>query len=320
MIIVGGEALVDLVPGQPPAEGGLPPLHPRLGGGPYNTAIALGRLGAPAGMFTRLSTDRFGRELLARLHAAGVDSTMVQIGPEPTTLAVVDLDEHGAARYGFHTTGTAAPLVADPGDPPEGTTALCLGTLGMVLEPGASVYERMLFRYARQGGFVALDPNIRADLIGDPDGYRHRFLEWLSAVSLLKLSVEDAAWLAGLDPDEADVRLLSGPLRDWLRRGPAAVVLTRGAEGISVLTRQEELLGVPPAAVSVVDTIGAGDTIQAALLAWLWREDLLAWESVAGLSQRRWREALSHAAAAAGVTVSRSGAEPPYAAELAGGE
>ncbi|WP_438387862.1 carbohydrate kinase family protein [Actinopolyspora saharensis] len=315
MIIVGGEALVDLVPEGASAEE-LPPLRPWLGGGPYNIAIALGRLGEPVGMLTRLSTDRFGEKLSERLSEAGVDTALVQRGPEPTTLAVVELDENGAARYGFHTEGTATPLLADPGQLPEGTEAVSLGTLGMVLEPGASVYERVLFRAAERGSFVALDPNIRADLIGDPDAYRRRFRDWLPAVTLLKLSVEDAAWLAGVD-SETESEPLFAALRDWLDRGPSAVVLTRGADGMAVLTAAGEFVEVEAARVPVVDTIGAGDTIQAALLAWLRREGALSAAAISGMDAGSWRAALSYAAAAAGVTVSRSGAQPPYAGELA---
>ncbi|SFE13139.1 fructokinase [Actinopolyspora alba] len=314
MILICGEALVDLVPGE--ARGGeLAPLHPRLGGGPYNVAIALGRLATPVGMFTRLSRDRFGTELLKRLHEAGADTTEVQVGAEPTTLAVVELDERGSARYGFHTEGTAAPLVADPGDLPPEVEALSFGTLAMVLEPGASVHERVLFRESERGRFTALDPNIRADLIEDPDAYRRRFLSWLPAVDLLKLSVEDAAWLVGSESAVESPELFEA-LRDWLGRGPAAVVLTRGADGMAVLTADGGLVEVAAAETSVVDTIGAGDTIQAALLCWLRSAGALSAAAVRGLSAADWTAALNFAAAAAGVTVSRQGAEPPYASEL----
>ncbi|MGJ7908590.1 carbohydrate kinase family protein [Actinopolyspora sp. H202] len=314
MILICGEALVDLVPGEA-RRGELAPLHPRLGGGPYNVAIALGRLATPVGMFTRLSRDQFGTELLKRLHEAGADTTEVQVGTEPTTLAVVELDERGSARYGFHTEGTAAPLVADPGELPSEVEALSFGTLAMVLEPGASVHERVLFRESERGRFIALDPNIRADLIEDPDAYRRRFLSWLPSVDLLKLSVEDAAWLTGSD-SAAESPGLFEVLREWLGRGPAAVVLTRGADGIAVLTADGGLVEVAAAETSVVDTIGAGDTIQAALLHWLRRAGALSAETVRGLSEQDWRAALSFAAAAAGVTVSRQGAEPPYASDL----
>ncbi|SDY83087.1 fructokinase [Saccharopolyspora shandongensis] len=308
MIVIGGEALVDLVPDPSTADGELGPLHPLLGGGPYNVAIALGRLGVPAAFFARLSTDQFGDKLLERLRSSDVDVDLVQRGPEPTTLAVVGLAEDGSARYSFHTEGTAARFVEDR-PLPEQATALCLGTLGMVLEPGASVYEEVLFREAARGRFIALDPNIRADLIADADAYRARFASWLPSVGLLKVSDDDAEWLAG----GGDVLAAA---REWQRGGPAAVVLTRGADGLTVVTGDGEV-SVPGVRAEVADTIGAGDTVQAALLAWLHRNDALSAGAVRALDREQWAQALRFAAAAAAVTVSRPGAEPPWAAELA---
>lgn len=313
MIVVGGEALVDLVPDSSTVEGELGPLHPRLGGGPYNVAIALGRLGIPVGFLARLSTDQFGDELLARLRKSNVDDALVQRGPEPTTLAVVGLGADGSARYTFHTAETASRFVADPGPLPPEADAVSVGTLGMVLEPGASVYEQVLFREAERGRLVALDPNIRAELIGDPAPYRERFASWLPSVGLLKLSVEDACWLAGTDETG-----LPEVLRRWQQAGPAAVVLTRGADGLTALTGDGRWVEVPGARAEVVDTIGAGDTVQAALLAWLWRRDALSVQAVRALAGEEWEQALRFAAEAAAVTVSRPGAEPPYVSELAG--
>lgn len=310
MIVVGGEALVDLVPDPSTVDGELGPLHPRLGGGPYNVAVALGRLGVPASFHARLSTDQLGDKLFERLGESGVDTALVQRGPEPTTLAVVGLGADGAARYSFHTEGTAARFVQDVELPGE-TAALSLGTLGMVLEPGATVYERMLQREAEHGRFVALDPNIRPDLIADRGAYCERFESWLPSVGLLKLSVEDARWLAGAD-DEFEALLR------WQRLGPAAVVLTRGSEGISALTAAGDIVTVPGVEAEVADTIGAGDTVQAALLAWLHRRGALSDGGVRGLERADWEQCLGFAARAAAMTVGRPGADPPWTDELTG--
>ncbi|MCO1578290.1 carbohydrate kinase [Crossiella sp. SN42] len=303
MIIVGGEALVDLVPDPSTMDGELGPLLPRLGGGPYNVAVALGRLGVAAGFVSRLSTDQFGDALLDRLVASGVDVSGVQRGPEPTTLAVVGLAADGSARYSFHVEGTADRLVADPGPLAPAATALALGTLSLVLEPGASAYEAMMRREAGRGLFVSLDPNIRAGLIPDPDAYRARFRSWLPQVTLLKLSVEDADWLG------ADVP-------GWLGQGPAAVLLTHGGDGLEVRTVAGLSVRVPATEVDVVDTIGAGDTVHAALLGWLARQDALSRDALGALTERQWTAALEFAGRAAALTCSRAGAEPPYAAEL----
>lgn len=310
--MVGGEALVDLVPvsaeQMSTVDGQLAPLEPRLGGGPYNVALAASRLAAPTTFLSRISRDRFGDALLDRLHASGVHTSLVARGDEPTTLAVVALDEGGGARYTFYTEGTADRLVDDPGPLPEHVTALSVGTLGMVLEPGASAYETVLCRESGRGVLTMLDPNIRADLIADAEAYRARFRTWLPHVRILKVSVDDVAWLCR----DAD-GLFS--VESWLAAGVHAVVLTRGAEGISVFTGEGERARVAPAPAParVVDTIGAGDTIQGALLAWLERHHV---RDVAALDTADWRAALEFAAQAAAITVSRPGAEPPTAADL----
>ncbi|MFI5637060.1 carbohydrate kinase [Streptomyces goshikiensis] len=290
MIVVGGEALIDLVPAAAPPGA----LLPRPGGGPYNTALALGRLGARVAFCSRVSADGFGESLLAGLRAAGVDLSLVQRGPEPTTLAVPSLAPDGSAAYGFYVEGTADRLFTLPPALPAGVRALGLGTCSLVLEPGASAYEALLRRESRRGLLTLLDPNIRPALIADPAAYRSRFEGWLPYVSVLKLSEDDAAWLGGR-------------VRDWLAAGPSAVVLTRGSEGLTVWTREGAEHSVPSRRVTVADTIGAGDTVGAALL------HRLAGHRAGPVD---WPGVLAYAAHAAALTCTRAGAEPPYAAEL----
>ncbi|CCH27899.1 carbohydrate kinase [Actinosynnema sp. NPDC047251] len=309
MIVVAGEALVDLVP---TAQG---TLAPRLGGGPYNVAVAAGRLDAPVGFLSRISTDPFGDRLVDRLHAANVRTDLVQRGPEPTTLAVVGLTDDGSARYSFYVEGTADRQVTDPGPLPADVRAVSFGTLSLVLEPGASTYERVLWREAERGALTVLDPNIRAGLIRDPRAYRDRYDSWLPHVGLLKVSVDDARWLAELPEDAPEAHVLD-VVRDWRGAGPAAVVLTRGGDGLAVLTGTGEVISVPPAPVNVVDTIGAGDTVQGSLLAWLDDHDALSTGAVRSMDAGQWAEALTFAGAAAAITCSRAGAEPPFKREL----
>ncbi|MFH8371047.1 carbohydrate kinase [Streptomyces sp. NPDC018031] len=312
MIVVAGEALIDLVPTGPAADGELPALLPKRGGGPYNTAVALGRLGSPVAFCSRLSTDHFGAALLRGLTADGVDTSLVQRCARPTALAVAHIGADGSAAYGFHTEGTADRFFRLPPALPETTRAVSFGTCSLVLEPGAGAYEQLLRREAGRGVFTALDPNIRAGLIPDADAYRERFRSWLPSVALLKLSEEDAAWLAGpRDPAAAAAR--------WLAAGPRAVVLTRGGKGLTVLTRDGLEVSVPGEPVEVVDTIGAGDTVNAALLHRLDSHGALTTEPGPGLDADRWRDILGYAARAAAITCGRAGAQPPYAAELGAG-
>ncbi|MFJ9816401.1 carbohydrate kinase [Streptomyces sp. NPDC101151] len=300
MIVVAGEALIDLVPHGP---GALADLKPALGGGPYNTAVALGRLGSPTAFCSRTSYDAFGEALLDGLRRAGVDVSGVQRGHEPTTLAVATIDAGGSAAYSFYVDGTADRLFGAPTGLPAGTRAVSFGTCSLVLEPGASAYEELMRTAAAQGLFTALDPNIRAGLIPDADAYRARFKNWLPSVTLLKLSAEDAQWLGGSP-------------REWLAAGPSAVVVTRGGDGLTVHTRDGAEYSVPGEKVEVVDTIGAGDTVNAALLHGLSAQDALSPSALAALGADGWQRLLRFAARAAAVTCSRAGAEPPYAAEL----
>lgn len=300
MIVVAGEAFIDLVPdpgseaaAADPAER---PLHPRRGGGPYNTAVALARLGSASAFCSRISTDAFGESLLGDLRANGVHTGLVQRGPEPTTLAVASLGGDGSAEYTFYTEGSADRLFQLPDALPESARAISFGTCSMVLEPGATAYERLLRRESARGLLTALDPNIRAGLIPEPDAYRARFRGWLPDVTLLKLSAEDADWLGGTPAE-------------WLADGPSAVVVTRGGDGLSVHTRDGAEYRVPGRKVDVVDTIGAGDTVNAALL-----HALAAQGHV--LDGVDWPGVLDFAARAAAVTCSRAGANPPTAAEV----
>ncbi|MEU5268608.1 carbohydrate kinase family protein [Streptomyces hygroscopicus] len=313
MIVVAGEALIDLVPERTSSAAAgdrLPALRPARGGGPYNTALALGRLGSPTAFCSRVSTDGFGEALLAGLRKDGVDTALVQRGEEPTTLAVASIGADGSAGYGFYVQGTADRLFTLPPSLPEGVSALSLGTCSLVLEPGASAYEELLRREAARGVFTVLDPNIRTGLIPDADAYRARFRGWLPHVGLLKLSIEDARWLA----DSEDVETAVG---EWLAAGPAAVVLTEGGEGLSVRRQDGSVLSVPGERVDVVDTIGAGDTVNAALLHRLAAHQALSAPALAKLDDAAWRDVLGFAARAAAITCSRAGAEPPYASELA---
>lgn len=293
-VVVCGEGLVDLVP---VGEN----FSPKLGGGPFNVAIALGRLGSDVGFVSRLSTDAFGDRMIDSLAASNVDTTGVERGPEPTTLAVVNLAADGGARYSFYLEGTADRQFALPKLP--SARAFSFGTLSLVLEPGASAYEALLHEAHARGRLTMVDPNIRPAVISDPDAYRRRFRSWLPAIDILKVSDDDAKWLGSVDGAE------------WLDEGVGAVLLTRGGDGLRLITEELDV-SVPAPAVDVADTIGAGDTVHGALLAYLDRHDALDVAVVRGFSEADWSAALTFAARAAAVTVSRPGADPPWSREL----
>ena len=297
-VVVCGEALVDLVPT------GDDTLAPKLGGGPFNVAVTLGRLGTDVAFLSRLSTDVYGERLCERLGESNIDTSLLQRGPEPTTLALTTVDDHGGAQYSFYAGGTADRFVVDPGELPESVLAVSFGTLSLVYEPGASVYESLMRRTHDAGRLVVVDPTIRPDAITDADDYRARFARWLPWIDILKVSIDDADWLGG-EPKE------------WLAAGVGAVLLTRGADGLSLMADGVDV-AVPVVPTEVVDTIGAGDTVHGALLHWLDRSNCLHPSAVRNYSAHRWEQALRFAADASAITVSRAGADPPWAKDVEG--
>jgi fructokinase len=295
-ILVGGEALYDLVidPG-----GGLTG-HP--GGGPFNTARTIGRLRQPVAFLGRLSSDRLGATHERMLADDGVGLGCVVRTADPTTLALASLDAIGAASWSFYSAGTAAaglePQEALAALPPR-VAALHVGTLGLVLEPLASALEAVVQRLAG-ATMVVVDPNIRPQVIDDPEAFRERLERVLRHSDLVKVSEEDLAWLdPGRSPPAAARALLHG--------GPTAVLLTRGPEGATVITAGADT-AIDPVPTEVVDTIGAGDAFGGGFLAWwishgLGRAELARDELVV--------EAARFASVVAARTVARAGASPP---------
>jgi fructokinase len=301
LILIAGEALIDLVP----AGDGMLAAHP--GGGPFNTARALGRLERPVAYLGRISTDRFGAELAGELAADGVRLDVHVRTEDPTTLALVALDEHGVGRYRFYTAGTAAPGLTEAdalAALSDDVAFLHIGTLGLVLEPMAAALEALAAALSGRA-VVMVDPNCRPAIITDPAGYRARLGRVLSGADVVKVSEEDLAWLAPGVPAPNAARALLG-------QGPGVVLLTRGGEGALAVTGDgERAVAAPP--VEVIDTIGAGDAFSGGWLAWwsergLGRAELVSPEAVA--------EATEFACRVAALTCARAGASPPRRAEL----
>jgi fructokinase len=307
MILCAGEALIDMLPRT--AVSGEAAFAPYAGGAVFNTAIALGRLGTPTGFFTGLSTDLFGQVLEAALADSGVDAGRAARSDRPTTLAFVTLTD-GQARYAFYDEGTAGRMLAEadlPGDL-DGVGALFFGGISLAVEPCAHSYETLCLREAGRR-VIMLDPNVRPGFIRDEAVYRARIDRMLAASDIVKLSDEDLHWLFG----PGDLAALA---RAVLAKGPKLVCITEGAEGVTGYTAGGAVR-VAARRVEVVDTVGAGDTFNAGLLAGLSDAGLLSRDALAaGLPEDGLRAALDLGVRAAAVTVSRAGANPPRRAEL----
>lgn len=303
MIVCCGEALIDFLP----REGGT--YQPLNGGSIFNTAIALGRLGVATGFFSGLSTDFFGDSLKQGLKASGVDLKYVKVWDRPTTLAFVKFDG-GHARYSFFDDNSASRMLVKKDLPKLAAkvTALHFGSISLIPEPGGATLEVLMKRETKTR-VISLDPNIRPSLIKDRRSHLARLNRLIAMCDILKISDEDVKWMTG----KTD---LTGAARKWLKAGTKIVAITKGGEGVEAFTKRFAI-SLPAVKVKLADTVGAGDTFTAGLLAALTRQKRLAKPELAAIGEEALREALSFAAQAAAITCSRPGADPPWARELA---
>ena len=309
MILVCGEALTDFVPSV--ANGELAYV-PRTGGSPYNVALGLGRLGVSVGFLGRVSRDPFGEALRDGLVSEGVDCSLLRQGDEPTAIAIVHLPAGQEPAFVFYGDGAAdCTLTADDLPTSEelgsATTTLHFGSISLVREPGATVYEQLMRREAGRR-VLSLDPNVRPGLIRDRAAYRRRFESWVTLVDILKVSRVDLAWLY---PDRSPL----DAARALFAAGPSLVVVTRGAAGAVGITATGTV-EVPVAPVDVCDTVGAGDAFTAGLLGFLELRGVLDRRALRSLDEEHLGGCLGQANRVASITCTRSGAQPPTRAEV----
>jgi len=306
MILCCGEALIDMLPRTTTA--GEPAFAPYAGGAVFNTAIALGRLGTPTGFFSGLSTDLMGEILTQTLAASNVDTSLAARSMRPTTLAFVKL-VNGQASYAFYDENTAGRLLSPADLPtlPATVSTLFFGGISLVNDPAAATYEAL---QARESGtrVTMIDPNIRPGFVTDPGPYRARIGRMMARADIVKLSDEDLHWLQGA----GDLTRLA---RQIIATGPSLVFLTEGAKGARAVTATQDRF-VAAQKVTVADTVGAGDTFNAGVLAALDRAGALTRAALAALPDTTLDAALTLGTRAAAVTVSRAGANPPWAHEL----
>ena len=306
MILSCGEALIDMLPRK--TAQGEDAFAPHPGGAVFNTAIALGRLGAPAGFLSGMSSDLFGEMLRTSLADSKVSSDLSILSDRPTTLAFVKLVD-GQASYAFYDENTAGRMLEPGGLPdiPAAVEVLFFGGISLVVDPCGGFYEALM---AREAGarVTMIDPNIRPGFITDEAHYRARIEHMIGLADIVKLSDEDLHWLAG-SGDIADLA------KGLVAAGAKLVLITEGAKGAHAFTADETVF-VAAEKVTVVDTVGAGDTFNAGVLAALHQAGALTKDALAALPAETLRQALSLGVRSAAVTVSRAGANPPWAHEL----
>jgi len=292
-VLVVGEALVDVVE----REGEEP--TPHAGGSPFNVAVGLSRLDIPTRLAAQLAPDAYGDLLRSRLAESGVTLDSLEPVPPSTSSARATLAADGSASYVFDLTWDPAAL-PDPAD----FEAVHIGSLGTSLEPGAALVADLAMMADAVGVPVSYDPNLRLTVEPDPEVWRRIFEAIAPHASIIKMSDEDAA---ALFPQE-DLRALA----QRLASEGALVAITQGGEGALVANRTH-VIEIPPADLRVVDTIGAGDSFMAAMLAWC---ATYSWPTADELDPTELTDLAMYASSAAAITCSRPGADPPWTSEL----
>jgi fructokinase len=306
MIVACGESLIDMVP----SEQGKQLFEACPGGCPYNSAIAASRLGVPTWFVGKTSNDFLGDRIVAKLRDSGVDTALLVRNDQAVTLAFVERDAEGNAKYAFYSADAADRFLMPsdlPAQLPEPAVFLLVGSISLVEEPSSSTILSLIEReYPRR--LVSFDPNVRPSLIHSKSDYRSRF-EWVCRRSaVVKASDSDLEWIYGISAVAAAEKVLA--------LGPELVALTMGERG-AILFTKEHRVELSAVRVAVVDTIGAGDSFHAALLAglgWLGVRDRV---GVASLDECNLKAVLRLATTVAAIDCTKRGAEPPTLREVA---
>ena len=311
MYLVCGEALFDFF-SEEEASGQASKVNYKTiaGGSPFNVAVGLRRLGIDAGLFAGLSSDYLGRRLLQVLKNEGVREDYLLEFAAPTTLAMVAVGANGSPQYSFRGEGCADRQLQLEHLPTLGPDirGVHIGSFSLVVQP---IADTLLALVRRETGkrLISLDPNVRLNPEPNIELWRQRVAELVKHADLIKVSDED---LHLLYPDQSPESVLQG----WLQHRCQLVFLTRGGEGATVFSRQHGTWSQPALKVVMADTVGAGDTFQAALIAWLTEQQLDSVQGLQQLSREQIDAMLGFAIRAAALTCGKTGPDLPYRHQL----
>ena len=308
MILVGGENLMDMIQIDNQNEDALFEAVP--GGSPYNLAMAAGRQGVKVGYVTPISKDKNGEQLAQNL----LNSNVSLHGPRvtaPTSLAMVHIED-AIPSYSFYREETAERLVTLDSLSKNLTSEVSIfhiGSLALTGGEDALVWEEFVKRTRENNVKVSLDPNVRPSLIAEPDVYRQRIKNLMTEVDILKLSDEDLLWLFN---DSADETNALAELEAIARA--EILIVTKGSQGSAIFHEKKwhEVTSHPVEKLS--DTVGAGDTFMASVLAWVMKKEKL--NELALLELNEKKELLNYAAKAAALNCEKQGCNPPWENEL----
>ncbi|MHC8344078.1 carbohydrate kinase family protein [Pseudomonas sp. RT6P73] len=311
MYLVCGEALFDFF-SEDDASGLASKVNFKAiaGGSPFNVAVGLRRLGVESALFAGLSTDYLGRRLQQVLSDEGVRPDYLVDFAAPTTLAMVAVGANGSPHYSFRGEGCADRQLKPEHLPELGpdVRGLHIGSYSLVVQP---IADTLLALVQRESGrrLISLDPNVRLNPEPNIDLWRSRIATLVELADLIKVSDED---LSLLYPEQDPQRVIEG----WLQHRCQLVFLTRGGEGATVFSRSHGSWSVPACSVKIADTVGAGDTFQAALITWLTEQQLDSVAGVQSLEREQIDGMLKFAVQAAALTCSKTGPDLPYRHQL----
>lgn len=307
---VVGENVADAVV-ESRSGGGVAQIQVYAGGGPANTAVALGRLGTPTRFIGRLPEGVLGSLFIERFEQSNVDLSLSVKSKDPATLAITSIDKDGMAKYEFYLSGTAdwqwrsreleGACIGD---------AVCVhtGSLALVMQPGGTLVEEVL-RAARTGTTVSIDPNVRSGIVGR-DTYRSKVALWAQLADIIRLSHEDLVEIIAL----SEHRTLEHVCGEWHEAGVSLIVITRGARS-TIISFNGNRIEVPVSRTRVIDTIGAGDAFNAGMLHWLHRTGSLGGR-LDHVDLHTIRQAVVYGSKVATHSCASSGANYPWAAEV----
>jgi fructokinase len=308
-IAILGEALIDF------KNTGALGFQGFIGGSSLNVATATARLGQSTMFLTQISSDLFGLSLREHMTKNGIDTSQVLESSAHSTLAFVQ-ERNGQAHFSFMNHG-AADTLYDPLPRPILPTELKFmqfGSISLLTDPTSTSITEIISKHRsslNHNVTVVFDPNCRPALTPDLDGYKRKLRSWLRLAHIVKVSDQDLAWL---EPDKA----LDAVAADWISQGPSVVIITRGEHGSTLYRASNERLQVPTPKVSVIDTVGAGDTYTAGLMVGLLEHGHERAEQLLTHGDQTWLEVMQFAAQAAAINCTRAGANPPTRAEVTG--
>jgi fructokinase len=308
-IAILGEALIDF------KSTGALAFQGFIGGSSLNVATATARLGQTTMFLTQISSDLFGASLREHMTKNGIDTSHVLESNAHSTLAFVE-ERNGQAHFSFMNS-VAADTMYDPQPRPvlpNNLKFMQFGSISLLTDPTSTSITEIIGKHRsslNHNVTVVFDPNCRPALTPDLEGYKRKLRNWLRLAHVVKVSDQDLAWL---EPDKA----LDDVAAEWIVQGPSVVIITRGEHGSSLYRAGHERLQVPTPKVSVIDTVGAGDTYTAGLMVSLLEHGHERAEQLATHSDEVWLEVMQFAAQAAAINCTRAGANPPTRAEVSG--